>query len=271
MPDIRGSGGVLFTDAVAFAKGIQSGADGAGVATGKYAHAEGTGTASGQAAHAEGGVTSASATNSHAEGQSTAASGSAAHAEGFSTTASGSYSHAEGLAGTASGYASHAQGAYSAAPRYAQHSHAGQQFSTAGDAQTVALHASVMTLNATPTVITIDQQAVTLTGATTNVLTIPTNRAHQFRVAVVARRTDVTGDFAGWRFEGVIARASGSAAFVGTVDGRSWSSGSGSAAWDVTLSVDTTDGTNNYLKITVTGEAAKTIRWSARIDTVEVG
>jgi hypothetical protein len=38
-------------------------------------------------------------------------------------------------------------------------------------------------------------------------------------------------------------------------------------AWDVSLTADTTNGS---LKLTVTGEAAKTIRWAAVMDAVVI-
>lgn len=193
----------------------------------------------------------------------------------YPTTTVGTRAHAEGDTTDASGYASHAQGAYAAATRYGQDAQAGQRFTTAGDAQHNTFSASCVTTNATPKLATFNQDgsgtaALNPPGGAANVLTIPVNRAHQFRVSVVARRSDVVGDTAGWSFEGLIGRGSGSAAFVGTVDGRAWGA-AGAAAWDVTLTVNTTDATNNYLAVTVTGEAAKTIRWVARIDTVEVG
>lgn len=277
---VEGNGGT--------ASGNYSHAEGdTGIASAAFTHVEGTGctasssgahaegnstTASGSQSHAEGYITTAGGASSHAEGQTTSASGNSSHAEGINTTASGTYSHAEGDSCIAGGSTSHAQGAYASAPRYLQSSQGAGQFATTGDAQAATFVASRQTTDATATVLTFNQSgAITLTGANTNVLTIPINRAHQFTVNVVARRSDVSGDTAGWEFRGLVSRgSSGNAALVGTTLGSSWGA-AGAAAWDVTLSVNTTDATNNYLVITVTGEAAKTIRWVARIDTVEVG
>jgi hypothetical protein len=283
------------------ASGTRSHAEGSGTnASASYSHAEGSGTtASGSASHAEGQNTLASDATAHAEGHSTQATGTYSHAEGFSCVASGSTSHAEGGSSTAAGTGSHAEGYSTAngtyahsegyatiaggnyshasgnqgvASRLAQRAQGGVLFAVAGDGQANAFVAGISTTDATPAVLTFNASATkTLTGAATNVLTIPVNRAHQFRVSVVARRSDVSGDTAGWVFEGLAARgSSGDAAFVGTVDGRAWGA-AGAAAWDVTLTVNTGDATNNYLAVTATGEAAKTIRWVATIETTEVG
>lgn len=259
----------------ALASGDDSHAEGWGTtASGAEAHAEGQSTtASNSGSHAEGFTTTASGTYAHAEGYTTTASANGAHAEGQSTTASGTGAHAEGDHCVASGNSSHAQGLYAAATRYGQHAQAaGGIFVAAGDAQTSTFVASRSTTDATVSQLIFNGgTSATLTGTNANVLTIPVNRAHQFRVSVVARRDDVSGDAAGWAFSGLVARgSSGSAALVGTLDARAWGS-AGAAAWDVTVSVDTSDSTNNYLAVTVTGEAAKTIHWVARIETVEAG
>jgi hypothetical protein len=244
----------------------------ASAATGAVSHAEGNGSAAtGPVSHAEGNSTTASGTNSHSEGSTTTASGTNSHAEGVSTLASGYASHAQGAACTASGAYSHASGSFALASRSSQHSLGASQFGTRGDAQCNRFAGMAMTTDAAPSLVRFNSDPLALTGEMTNVLTIPVNRAHQFRVSVVARRHDVSGDTAGWVFEGLLARgSSGNAAFVGTVDARAWGS-AGAAAWDVTLTINTTDATNNYLAITATGEAAKTIRWVATIETTEVG
>lgn len=258
-------------------------------ASGAQAHAEGSSTlANSPYAHAEGLSTQAANSSAHAEGENSQANGYCAHAEGFDTRADGDYSHsqgylsqataqashAEGYQSVASGFGSHAEGVYAVASRYGQRAKSSQRFAVAGDAQVSGFSVSCATSNATPKQLTMDQSGsgtAILTGATTNVLTIPVSRAHKIRVSVVARRSDVAGDAAGWEFSGVIVRgSSGNAAFVGTVDGRAWGT-AGAAAWDVTPTIDTTDATNNYLKITATGEAGKTIRWVGHIEAVEVG
>jgi hypothetical protein len=111
----------------------------------------------------------------------------------------------------------------------------------------------------------------TLTGAATNVLTIPVSRGHRFRVEAIARRTDVQGDFAAWTITGTIVRSSsGSARFIGTPVTVT-EADAGASTWTLAVSINTTDATNNYLALTATGETAKTIRWMATIYTTEVG
>lgn len=71
---------------------------------------------------------------------------------------------------------------------------------------------------------------------------------------------------------GTTAGVSPTAAIVGTVQGAGVPGAnnrdSGAAAWSVAVTADNTD---KYLKIAVTGEADKTIRWVAKVDLVEVG
>lgn len=269
------------------ASGISSHAEGITTrASGQSAHAEGAGTvASGTDSHAEGSTTTASGASSHAEGVSTTASGAAAHAEGNlaratasnthaqgeNTLASGYAAHAEGIFTTASGAASHAEGHRAVASRQTQWAHAGGRFAADGDAQVSMLVLRKQTADAVASLLTVDTAAAGFLTDQTNVLTLTANRVHKFRCDVAARRSDVTGEAAGWEFSGLIARdATGSAYFVGNVEGRAWGTVA-AAAWDVTLSINTTDATNNYLAITATGQVGKTIRWVANLETVEVG
>jgi hypothetical protein len=241
-------------------------------AVGNYSHAEGNSTiTSSNAAHAEGNACYATDQYAHAEGTGSQAQAMAAHAQGMGTTASATASHSEGWNTTASGNYGHAQGVDAVASRHAQHAQAAGRFTAVGDAQACSFVAHRQTVDATPVALTFDGGAVVLSGAGANVLTVPVDRAYQFRVSAVARRSDVSGDAAGWEFRGLIARgpAGNNAAIIGAPVGSSWGS-AGAAAWDVALSVNTADATNNYLVITATGEAGKTIKWVARIDTVEV-
>lgn len=254
--------------------GTNSHAEGFGTtASGTNTHAEGDSTiANAATAHAEGAGTTASGSASHAEGNGCQATAAAAHSEGTNTFASGSSSHAEGNLSQATGQISHAQGWQALASRHGQDAQAAGQFAAAGDAQSNVFVARRQTTDATASTLFFDGgTTATLTTEATNVLTVPVNRAHQFRVSVVARRSDVSGDAAGWKFDGLLVRgSSGDAAFVGTVAGTAWGTAP-AAAWDVTLSINTSNATNNYLAITVTGEAAKTIRWVATVSTTEVG
>jgi hypothetical protein len=89
----------------------------------------------------------------------------------------------------------------------------------------------------------------------------------RFEIDVVARRTDANDEGAAYKFAGAIDRNTGVAttALIGsvaeTIDAED------TAAWSVAVDADTTNGS---LRIRVTGEAAKTIRWVAFVRTVQV-
>jgi hypothetical protein len=198
-------------------------------------------------------------------------SGTNARAGGAACTATGTSAVAEGSGSTASGNYSRATGNSALAGRHGQESHSSGSHSSAGDAQSTRFIFRQATTNATPTLVTANASTTAiLTASTANVFTIPASRAARFRVDVIAR--NMTADeCAGWEFKGVITRhTSGDARFVGTVDQTAWGDAA-AAAWDVTLSINNGNATNNYLAITVTGEAAKTIRWVATLQATEVG
>ena len=245
--------------------------------TADYARAEGFGTtASGSAAHAEGQAGVANSQASHAEGMSSNAFATAAHAEGNLTAAYGLNAHSEGDNCSAIGNSSHAQGVY-AGPRILGQDAigAGSFTGTPGDAQATTLALRALSTGAAGVTLTSNGAAAApdaTAPSSPNVLLIPVSRAHTFTISVVARRSDVSGDVAGWVFTGLVSRGStGDAVIAGNVHVQTWFTGAAAGAWDVTLTIDNTSATNNYVKITATGEAAKTIRWVARIHTSEVG
>lgn len=232
--------------------------------TGSGSHIEGNAsTASGVHSHAEGTQTAATAAQAHAEGNLTTASGPYSHAQGVGTTASAQASHAEGSGSTASGDYSSASGSYSVASRVNQRSHGGS-FINSLTAQTDEYVFGGYSTNATPILLTMnDTTTATLTGTGTNVLTVPVRMMFLFRIEACARRTDTQGDMAGFTITGVIGRdSSGNARIIGTPTTVSWAD-SGAATWTLAVSVNTGNATNNYLALTATGEAAKTIVWVA--------
>jgi len=105
-----------------------------------------------------------------------------------------------------------------------------------------------------------------LNGATTQMI-LQSDSTWSFDVNVVARRTDTNNESASYRLSGTVDRnaAANTVALIGpalkTIVGEDV------AGWDVDVGVDTLTGA---LTITVTGEAAKTIRWVAFVRTVEV-
>jgi hypothetical protein len=96
---------------------------------------------------------------------------------------------------------------------------------------------------------------------------IGNNSLWTFSILLSARRTDATGGGAGYKFEGVIKKdaTAASTALVGTPAKSIL--GETNAAWDAAVSADTTNGS---LKVQVTGEAAKTIRWVATVTISQV-
>ena len=102
---------------------------------------------------------------------------------------------------------------------------------------------------------------------TGDIVTLPDNATYTFDILVTARRTDATNESAGYRFVGVIDRQASAAttALVGTVTKTVIAEDT--AAWDVDVYVDTTLG---GFSVQATGEAAKTIRWVAVVNTAEV-
>ena len=93
------------------------------------------------------------------------------------------------------------------------------------------------------------------------------DKLYGFRAKVIAKNT-ASDENAVYLFEGAIKRGTGvaSAALVGTVTKTVHHEDV--AGWDCDAVADTT---NRALEIRVTGEAAKTIRWVAVVEWVEVG
>lgn len=135
------------------------------------------------------------------------------------------------------------------------------KFATAGDAQAGWYVLRNITSSATPTELFLNGTAATQR------LVIPNNSVVTFSILIAARRTDATGGGASYRIEGGIRKdaAAASTTFIGTPS-RSIL-GETNVSWDVTVSADATNGA---LRIMVTGEAAKTIRWVATVHTCEV-
>lgn len=133
------------------------------------------------------------------------------------------------------------------------------KFATAGDAQFGVYVLRNSTTNNTVT-------ELFMNGSSTRVA-LPNNSIFCFDIVVTGRRTDATGGGAGYRFQGVMKRDAnaGTTALIGSVSKTVLAETN--VAWDAAVSADTTNGS---ILIQVTGEAAKTIRWVAVVQTVEV-
>jgi hypothetical protein len=121
-----------------------------------------------------------------------------------------------------------------------------------------------ITTDATATEVALD--------GTTTYLTVPASRTLAFTIKLAAARTDATGDRAAWpAIQGAITRdSSGNCRLLGSVTGAGTTtlSDAGAATWTVAVTADTS---NNRLAITVTGEASKTIRWTAIVEAADLG
>lgn len=209
----------------------------------------------------------ASAANTVALGQLAKATGARGVAIGFGPISSGvgaiSIGGASVVSPTAIGNYSVALGAGAVAAQDGKYAFAPLVFSSAGDAQTGTMVLRTSTTNATPTVVTSDAAA----PSATNQVILPNDSTYAFKILVVARRTDADNESAGYEFKGVVDRNGSAAttAIVGSVTKTVLAEDT--AAWDCNVTADTTNG---GISITVTGEAAKTIRWVATCWTSEV-
>ena len=133
-----------------------------------------------------------------------------------------------------------------------------------GITQSALLVLGVATTDATATRLCSNTSAA---GAFNQVI-LPDNSAYYFRGECIAGVTGA-GDTKGWYIEGVIKRGAGvgTTAIVGTASVTSLYADAGAATWAVTATADTTNG---GLAITVTGQAATTIRWVCQIRTTEM-
>lgn len=199
---------------------------------------------------------------------STVSGGSDNTASGDYSTVSGGYNNtASGLISTISGgYSNNASGENSTvsggsqavANLYGQDAYAAGRFAADGDAQTSVLVARRSTTDAT-------QSELFLNGSSERMV-LADQDCWLFKVYIVARRQDANNEGAAWEISGCIDRNGTSTALIGAIN-KTVIADDSSGTWDVTAEADDT---NEALVIKVTGEAAKTIRWVARIELTEV-
>lgn len=247
--------------------GLNSSGNGSQAVTGSGAMALGGSYASGQDSFAAaiGNNTStygAQGSNSISVGFQAKATATGSTAIGYSAAATGAQAFALGQA-TASANYSFALGYGANSGVIGKYSYASGQTAVSGDSQLGAIVLRKQTTTATATVLTSDAGA----ASTTNQLILPNDSSYTFTGSMIARNTAADTDSKAWTFFGAIRRgvAAANTAFIGTPSINVV--GSDGSAWTFTLTADTTNG---GLAVTVTGEAAKTINWVCRIDTVEV-
>ena len=137
-------------------------------------------------------------------------------------------------------------------------------FSGRGQLQAGTLCIATQTTDATATALRSNVSA----AGTTNQLVLQNNSAMYVSGNIIANVT-AAGNTAAWSFEAVIKRGANAASTsivqsVINLVGQN----SGASSWVVAITADTTNGA---LRITVTGQAATTIRWVANLRSTEVG
>jgi hypothetical protein len=134
----------------------------------------------------------------------------------------------------------------------------------AGRTQTATLLLGRETTDATATVL----RSNTSAASTTNQVILPNNSAYTFQGTCIANVT-AGGTTSGWKFEGVIKRGANAASttLVAAVTPTVIAQDAGAVTWVLAVTADTTNG---GIKVEVTGAAATTIRWVAKIETTEV-
>lgn len=135
------------------------------------------------------------------------------------------------------------------------------RFQSTGDAQSGRYLLRTHTVNGAVTEAFLDG-----TGGSARLL-IPDDSTWTFKATIVGHRTDQTGGHAGYTVEGVVYRTAGAAtvALLGTPVKTILAESN--TPWDINIVADPTHGS---LKITMTGQTGKTIRWLALVETVEI-
>lgn len=217
--------------------------------------------------------------HSFSVGSSNTSSDNSSASLGYGNTSSGIYSFTSNQGNEASSESSHAINKYNKATNIAtlatgynsdaymkgMQSHAYGKFDTVGDAQSGKILLRQETTNATTKMLGFDG-STTVSGE----VILRENRTYSFEAKITARQTagiaGTVGDSAYYVVEGVITRDGSNNTILqwSNVDTKYESN----AAWAVSVSADDT---NESLKIEVTGEADKTIHWTADIKFNEVG
>lgn len=143
----------------------------------------------------------------------------------------------------------------------------GSRFAAGEVVQTGTQLLAVSTTDATPKIMYAGLSGLL---SATNHPVLPDNCVYAFKATVVARQP-ATNDCKVWELKGAIKRGTGVATttLVGSVTSTVIAADAGAAAWTATLAAEAT--TYGSAQITVTGEAAHTIYWTCKFETVEIG
>jgi hypothetical protein len=173
--------------------------------------------------------------------------------------ATGANSYAQGSGSKATGLNTVATGAGTDARLPGGNVYANGAFTSAGDAQIGQYVMRNITTDDTASELFLDGAAAQFV--------LQDNSAVTFELTMTALRTDASGGAASYMFVGGIRRDTGAASTTITGSVSKVIVAETNAQWGCDVVADTTTGA---LKVVVTGQAAKTIRWVARLDTVEV-
>jgi hypothetical protein len=135
---------------------------------------------------------------------------------------------------------------------------------SSGVSQSGLLILGRQTTDATATALASNSSA----AGTTNQVILPNNSAYYFTGTCIAGVTS-GGNSKAWTFEGAIKRGANAASttIVGSVVLNTIAQDAGASTWVIAITADTTNG---GIRVTVTGQAATTIRWVSKIETTEM-
>lgn len=187
--------------------------------------------------------------------------GAAVIAGGASNAVSGTYGAiGGGTLNQATGVGSCVPGGIGAvADKYGQLSHSGGSFAAAGDAQAMEFVLRRATMDATASELFLD-------GASAR-MTIPINTTWVFHILTTARDSNgATAESAAWEVKGVISNDNGATTLVAAVTSVTLADDTG-GTW---VHAVTADNGSDSLIITVTGEAARNVRWCSHVRAVQV-
>ncbi|MGE5432381.1 MAG: hypothetical protein ACM3QX_14965 [Syntrophomonadaceae bacterium] len=228
-------------------------------AGGECSFASGCGNLSaGQYSHSEGCLNASSSTASHAEGYFCTAGGVASHAEGYQTSALGDNSHAEGFQTSAVGINSHAEGSGAVARLRGEHARASGYISEFGDAQ----FSSVTLSGVTPDGI----QAELFLSPPSERIVLEDNLTAGFYARITAHTSGNAAEAAYIELKGVVSRTAGASSVTlsSCIKTVIWKT---VPSWDANFEADTVNGA---LKVKVTGEAGKTVRWLVILELAKI-
>jgi hypothetical protein len=176
-------------------------------------------------------------------------------------SAAGTNSVALGFAATAGAAKSLAIGEQSLTRIQGGVVQASGRFASAGDAQVGRYLLRTVTVTNVPTEMFVDG-----VGGSVR-LVLPDDATWTFTAVVTGHRTDAADGHAGFELKGVIYRVAGATSVVMQGTKNTTTIARSNTPWTASVSADTVNGS---LKLTVTGENSKTIRWVALVEVVEV-